>query len=297
MLPILALLSASLIWGATAPIMKWTFQEVPPFTVAFLRFAVASLLIIPFVAKSLKIEKKDFGKILAAALLGTTINIIFFFLGLKLTLAINAALIIATIPIFTVLAAAVFLKEKLELKFFFSIGVAAIGLVLILGPPILTFGPNHLIGGLFLIIATLSWVGFEVLSKKLFLKYKPVTVTSYSIIIGTVTFLPLFVLDLLFIDPGWPARISLQGITGIAYGTLFSSIVAYFSWQWGLSKLAATEAGFFFYLNPISAVLVSIILLGEKVSPLFIAGSTLIAVSLILAEYKRKTHPLHQSAT
>lgn len=296
MLPFISLLSASVIWGATAPIMKWALEVVPPFSLAFLRFLLACLILIPILWRFRKIDRADFGKILLAALLGITANITFFFFGLKLTFAINAALIVATIPVFTIVAAAIFLKEKLTLKLTSSAFLALIGLVLIIGQPIVSFGPTHLLGAVFLLLASLSWVGFEIVSKKLFKKYSAFTIIFHITWIGAVTFLPLAAFELIS-SPESFASFNKQAVVGVLFGAIFSSTIAYSAWQWGLSKLTASEAGFFLYLEPISGVIVSILLLGEEITHLFVAGSLLVIFGVIFAESRRKTHPLHQSAT
>lgn len=292
MAAIIALLVSAAIWGANSPIMKWALTIVPLFSLAFIRFFLATLIIAPFVVRDLKIKKQDWGKIVLAALLGITLNVSFFFLGLKLTFASNAAFITATIPIFTILAAQFFLKEKLTLRLIFATAMAMTGLVLILGPPIINLGLNHLVGGFFLILASIFWVGYEIFSKKLFKTYSPSVITFYSFAIGSVTFLPLVFLEFLQ-NPSWILNLSTPGLVGIFYGTVFSSTIAYFSWQYGLSKIPATQASFFFYLDPISGLVVSVILLGERLTPIFIVGGIFVILGVFWAEHKRKVHPVY----
>jgi drug/metabolite transporter (DMT)-like permease len=290
-----ALLLSSFIWGANTPIMKWSLGAIPLFSLAFLRFYLATIFLFPFVIKSLKIRKKDLLKIILAALFGITFNVSFFFLGLKLTFAVNAALIIATIPIFTVAAAQIFLKEKIGGRLILATLIAILGLLAIIGPPILNFGLTHLFGGIFLILASLFWVGYEILSKDLFKKYSAQTITFYSFLIGSLSFLPFFLWELS--SSPWLLNLKFQGITGIIYGAIFSSTIAYLAWEYGLSKIKASEASFFFYLDPISGVLLSILLLGEKITPSCIFGGLLIILAVILAEAKRKEFPLHKKLT
>lgn len=299
MWPILAILIASIIWGANSPIMKWTLTSVPLFSLAFIRFFLATLFITPFVIKSAspagrfaKIKKEDWQAITLAALLGITLNVSLFFLGLKFTYAVNAAFIIATIPIFTVVAAGFFLREKLTGKLVLATILALAGLLLILGPPILTLGPSHLLGGFLLILSALTWVGYEIVSKKLFKSYSAAVVTFYSFLIGSATFLPLAIFEF-FRDPNWVLNLTTSSYVGIFYGAVFSSTAAYFAWQYGLSKIPASQASFFFYLEPITGVIVSVLLLGEQITPFFLLGAILISFGVFWAEHKRKSHPLY----
>lgn len=293
MTAIFALFVSAVIWGANSPIMKWALVSVPLFSLAFIRFAAATLLLAPFVVGKLGIKNQDWFKIILAAILGITMNVSFFFAGLKLTFAVNAALIIATIPIFTLFAALIFLGEKLTQKLILATISAISGLILIVGPPILTLGTKHLIGTILLILSALSWVGFEVTSKRLFKTYSPKVVTFYSFFIGSLTLLPFASLEF-FQNPAWIIHISTAGLVGIFYGAIFSSTIAYFLWQYGLSKLAASQASFFFYLDPVTGILVAVPLLGEKITYPFIAGTILIFAALFLAEHKRKVHPIYQ---
>ena len=87
-----ALLIATTIWGATAAIMKITLETVPPFSLAVIRFGLASLLLLPFVAHRLSMRKEDFPLLLLATIGAVTLHIPFFFFGLKLTTALNAGI-------------------------------------------------------------------------------------------------------------------------------------------------------------------------------------------------------------
>ena len=125
--------TASIIWGATAPIMKLTLQEIPLFSLAFIRMATASAILGFFVYKKLKIRKVDQFNLILAALTGVTINLTLFFLGLKLTSAIVASFLTASVPIFTLIAAHLYLKEKFTKKLVLASIVAFTGVAILVG--------------------------------------------------------------------------------------------------------------------------------------------------------------------
>ncbi|MDP3998245.1 MAG: DMT family transporter [bacterium] len=292
-LAITALVVATIIWGAAAPIFKWALGNIPPFSLAFLRFYLAVILLLPFCFRFLKIKKSDLIPLIFAGLLGVSLNIGFFFLGIQRTLAINSSVITMAVPILTIFAAVIFLKEELTGKIISATALSTLGIILIITLPLLKEGLTiQLLGDFFLVLAALSWVGYEILSKKLFRQYSPITITFYSFLVGSLTFLPLALYEY-NIDPSWISRVDARGIIGVIYGIFFASITAYFAWQWGLSKLPASEAGLFFHLNPVINVLVAMPLLGEKITSPFIAGAILVGVSVYLAEHKRVSHPLH----
>ncbi len=288
----LYLLAATLIWGATPAIMKLTLLEVPPFSLGFIRMFFASLILITFLYKDLKIKRADIGLFTLAALTGTTLNLSLFFLGLQLSHAINAALLIASVPIFTIFASHIFLKEKLHPRIIIASIVALAGVVFIIGK---ADGPTtlgQLVGNILLLASSLAWVAYEIIAKKLLKTYCSSTVTFYTTAIGAATFTPFFIWEYAK-NPMWIAGVTPSGTAGIIYGIIFASLIAYSAWQMGLSKIPSGEAAFFFYLEPVSGTALSIILLGEKLTTNLVIGGALIFAGVILAENKRKNHPLH----
>lgn len=287
----LYLLTASVIWGATPAIMKLTLLEVPPFSLGFIRMFFAGIILITFLYKDLKIKRADIGLFTLAALTGTTLNLSLFFLGLQLSHAINASLLIASVPIFTIFAAHLFLKEKLHPRIIIAGLVALIGVVFIIGKPDGSTTLPHMLGNILLLLSSLAWVAYEIIAKKLLKTYKSTTVTFYTTAIGAATFAPLFIWEYAK-NPAWITGVTPSGAAGIIYGIIFASLIAYSAWQMGLAKIPAGEASFFFYLDPITGVALSIVLLGEKLTTNIIIGGALIFAGVALAEYKRRNHPL-----
>lgn len=281
---IIALTVASIIWGATAPIMKITLVTIPIFSLALIRFGAASLLLLPFVANKLSISKEDLPTVVFSGLLGVTTNIGFFFWGLTLTTALNAGIIIASTPIFTLLCARIFLKEKTTINLAIGAILGLLGIAIIIGKDFVNNGFNlSPLGDLLILLATLAFVFYEILSKKLFKKYNSFTITFYSFAIGALTFLPAAILEWQK-DSQWISSLSTAPILGLGYGVLLSSFTAYSLWQWGLSKIEASRVGFFFYIDPVVATIVAVILLAEKITIPFIIGSLLVFLGLFIAE-------------
>src|SRR3990167_8951115 len=109
---VIALIIANIIWGAAPPIFKWALQDIGPYSLAFIRFFLATIIIIPFSYKHLRVKKEDIAEVFLIGFLGVTLNIAFFFLGLKYAPSINASIIGSAGPIFLILFAFLFLREK-----------------------------------------------------------------------------------------------------------------------------------------------------------------------------------------
>lgn len=273
--------------------MKLTLREIPVFSLVVIRMGIAALVMLPFISKDLKIERKDLPTFIWAAVTAITIHMTLFFVGLKLSQAIYAAVLAASVPVMTLAAASIFLKEKLTVRLILATIVAIIGLVVTIGKPDRDLSLPAFIGNLLLIGASAFWVMHEIIAKKLLKKYPPHTVSAYTMGLGAISLLPLALWEL-YKSPLWVTSLTSQGIGGILFGIIFASLIAHLAWQKGLSLLPAGEASFFFYIDPISGAVLAMILLGEKLTLPIIIGGILITSAVFLAEHKRKAHPLHK---
>ncbi len=290
---ILALIIANTIWGAASPIFKWSLEGIHPFTLAFLRFGIAAIFLLPFVYRDLKVEKKDFMKIFLMAFFGITINITFFFFALKDTVSINAPIIGSSAPVFIIFFSILFLKEHPRTKTLIGGLIGLLGVLVIIVVPIIKMGfTMSTLGNLFLILATFGSIGHLLIAKKICDKYDPLKIVFYSFIIGALTFTPLFLGEVKTF--GLLSQINLHGIIGIVFGAVFSSAVAFSFYHWSIKYLPASEVGIFIYLDPIIAVAIAIPLLGEIPTPTYLIGSLLVFLGIYIAEGRIHYHPFHR---
>lgn len=300
-IPYIALILAHLIWGANFVVAKVTLQEFPPMSLAFLRFALASLFLAPFFlaeTKKVKIEKEDLPKLIAIGVLIIALNIAFFFEGIKRTTAIDASFLTLIIPMLSVLLGWWFLKEKVYLVNLFGIALGFLGALVIIGLPQLLVGNvslEILTGNILIIFAAVSWVLGAFISKKVLSKYSSLVVTAIAFLVGTVVmFIPAAIEYIQ--NPGWISQITVLGLLGLAYMTLLSSISAYFLFEWGLSKTTIVVADLFQYIEPFIATALAVSLLGEKISTSFSIGGALIAVGVYLGTLAKEAHHRHFKA-
>jgi len=289
---VIALIITNIIWGAAAPIFKWSLQNIHPFTLAFLRFAIASAILFPFAIREVNIERKDIPQIFLLSFFGITVNISFFFLALTRTASINAPIIGSAAPLFIILASVFFLKEKLKMRVLFGACMGFIGIFLIVARPIIESGfDSSVVGNLFLIVATIGSIIHVILTKEIDRKHKPIALAFCSFVIGAFTFLPMLTQEVAVY--GFLKNLTMAGIVGIIFGGVFSSALAYFLFYWSMQNISASEAGLFTYLDPIIAVLIAVPLLGEIPTTTYIVGSLLIFGGIYTAEGRVHYHPLH----
>lgn len=290
----IALILAATIWGATAAIMKYTLQTVPPFTLALIRFGLATLLLYPFVRKHAHIATHDTPLVVLAGLTGIAFHIALFFWGLKLTTALNAGIIIASTPLFTLLFAHLFLRENFQKNLIVAAVLGMLGIGIIIAKDVAEHGVSlSPLGDLFILTSTLLFVCYEMISKKLFQTYPPSVITFYAFVVGAVFFAPLALLES-YQNPSWIYHVNGPAVAGILYGIFFSSFAAYSLWEWGLSRISASRVGFFFYLDPVVATLAAALLLSEKITLTFVLGATLIFLGIFLAEGHLPYHHLRK---
>lgn len=290
---ILALIVANIIWGAASPIFKWSLENITPFTLAYWRFGVASLLLFPFCRKHLDFEKKDLPKLILLSLSGIFFNITFFFFGLEFAPSINAPVIASAAPIFIYLFSIFILHERAKSKVLLGTLVSFLGVFVIVIQPLLNrLGDQSFLGNILFLLATIGAVGHVIISKSLLNKYKPITITFWSFIIGSISFLPFYLYEVIKYDT--LRHLNINGISGLVFGILLSSLAAYYLYAWGMEKIAAQEVGLFTYIDPVIATLIAIPLLGEKISIIFLLGSVLIFTGIFVAEGRLHYHPLHK---
>jgi len=294
--PILALIIANTIWGAASPIFKYSLTNIPPFTLAFIRFFSASFIFLPFLRnfKYKELTASDWFHILAGGFFGITINITFFFLGLQRTESINAPVIASTGPLFLFLFSVVFLKEKPKLRVFLGMVLSFMGILLIVFSPILFDGKEInevgvFEGNLMLVVATLGSVMAAVCLKKVLEKVNPLVVTFFTFFTSSLLFVPFIPKEL----STWSfSSLDTAGWTGILFGVFFSSALACYLYYYGLSRIRAQEVGVFTYIDPIVAVIIAIPLLHEYPNLHYFIGSFLVFAGIFISERRIHYHPV-----
>ena len=294
--PILALIIANIIWGGAPPIFKFALQNIPPFTLAFIRFFFAGLIFLPLALKNFqKISVRQWFEVFLVGFFGVFVNITFFFLGLKKTESINVPIIASSGPVFIYFFSILFLKEKPKLKVFLGMLFALVGVFLIILSPILLDGKKiylgEIEGNFFIVLATFGSVFSTIIGKDLLKKVNPYFVTAFSFLLSSILFL-LFVPKELI---SWSFyKLNLAGWVGIIYGIFFASALAYFLYYYGLSKVNAQEVGIFTYINPIVTVIIAFPLLNELPSIYYIIGSFFVFGGIYLAEGRVHWHLINK---
>ncbi len=293
---VLALIITNIIWGGASPIFKFALQNIPPFTLAFIRFFFAGLIFLPLAFKNFqKINLRSWFEIFLVSFFGIFINITFFFLGLKKTESINVPIIASSGPVFLYIFSILFLKEKPRLKIFSGMMISLLGVLVIVLSPLLFDGKKVLFGevegNFFIVLATLGTVFQTLIGKDLLKKVNPYFVSAFSFLFSSLLFL-IFVPGELSV---WSfSKLTINGWLGIVYGIFFSSALAYFLYYYGIAKLEGQEVGLFTYIDPVVAVVIAYPLLGELPNFWYLLGAVFVFGGIYLAEGRVHWHPINK---
>jgi drug/metabolite transporter (DMT)-like permease len=291
---IIALIIANVVWGAANPIFKWALEDVPPFTLAFFRFFLASLILWPFVLPHIALRLSDIPKIILLSFVGIVVNISLFFLGLNLTTSIDAPIIGAAAPILLLIIAFFYLRERPSKRMLLGTIISLVGILFIILRPILESGyeGGSILGNLLIFLATAAFVVYTILLKKFDLPYNSLALIFWIFFVGSLMFFPLFLYETQ--STNLLHNINVKTVVGILFGALSSSALAYLCYDLGVRYLKANEVGIFFYLDPIATVAFAVPLLGEQVTFGYIVGSLIVFAGIFIAEGKlHRHHPHH----
>lgn len=288
-----SLVFTMLLWGGTFIAGRVLAGSVTPVDSAFLRFFIAStVLVLVVLYREKKISIPPVKCWIPLLLLGMTgifaYNVCFFY-GLQHVTAGRAALIIASTPLAITLFAAFFLGEKLTPQKLWGVAFCLSGAILVIS----NGHPERLLGGGFgpgekaLLGCVASWTIYSLVGRHVLKTMSPLTSVCYSSIIGTVLLaIPAIQQGVLIELPdiSWVNWLSLLylGVGGTAMG--FS---LYYQ---AIHKIGAARSGVFINLVPVFSVLLSWLILDEAVKPIVITGGLLILSGVSLTNYvpKRK---------
>ncbi|MEI6576093.1 MAG: DMT family transporter [Bacteroidota bacterium] len=291
---ILALL-AMVMWGMSFVWSKITFEYLGPLSTIFIRLTISSALLLViwllFYSKNI-IKRKDLPLILISGFFSPFCYFIGESFGLVEVSSTIAAVIIATIPVFTPFMAYFFLKEKLSFLNFVGLLISFGGVIVMLLKNDLSFNAS-IKGVLLLGFAVFSALGYGVAVRKLTLKYHPVTIVTYQNLIGTILFLPFF----LYFEIGhlnavvWNTSLT----TSLLCLAIFGSTIAFIFFTGSIRYLGISRANIFSNFIPVFTAVFSFILLSESITINKIVGMALVIAGVVLAQGRKEVDPMELS--
>lgn len=290
-LPLLAVWGTVLFWGLSFVSSKTILNTgVPPMTMVCIRFVIATVILNLFLRKldpAARLRAKDIPALAASGLVGVTIYFFFESRGIKLTSASHASLIIAVIPVITIIAEALFFRTRVSWLSGAGVVLSVVGVVFVVQRPGAgTGGAVSLTGDLFMFGACLSWVLYIILSKNLHKRLSELAITAYQSLFGTLFLIPLALLEMRQWVP-----ITLSAGLNLAYLAVFCSALSNFLYVYSLSRLGPIAISPFVNLIPVVGVLGGVALLGEAIGWSQIVGGIVILAGVLMVSRQQPAGP------
>lgn len=278
-MPYLEALFAAIVWGASFIATKIALLDVSPITIVWLRFGMGVIVLglILALRKSFTLpDKKDAWYFALLGFLGITFHQWLQSNGLQTSEAGTTAWIVATTPVFMGILGWLVLKEMLDGIKILGIAAAFIGVLLVVSDGNLgsiAIGKFGAPGDALILVSAVNWSIFSALSRR-GLRLYPAGLMIFHVMLSGWLFT-----SILFAGGGHftelPA-LSFEGWLGVAFLGIFCSGLAYIAWYDALQALSTAETGAFLYIEPLVAMVVAFLLLGEPITAASLIGGAII---------------------
>jgi drug/metabolite transporter (DMT)-like permease len=251
----LALLAANIIYGVNYSIAKLAMPSyIKPFGFILLRASGAMVLfwIVSGLFIREKVDKKDIPRLAILGFFGVALNQMLFFKGLSMTTPSNAAIIMVSNPIITIILASLFLRERLSSFKLIGVLLGAAGVVLLLSDHKFSFGSDTFVGDLLVLINSTSWAVYLILVKPLMMKYNTFTIVKWVFLFGFIYVLPFSYNE--FTEVNW-SELPHKIWWAILFVVIATTFIAYILNTYALRALSPAVVSAYIYLQPFLAAL------------------------------------------
>jgi len=283
---------ASFIWSGNFIIARGVYKEIPPISLNFYRWLVASIIIFPFAIRKFKTEwpvvKRSWLYLFFAALMGVSLFNTFVYIAGHYTTAINLALIGTTSsPIMAIIMARIFLKEKIGL-------LKLIGLILCISGVFYLLSKGNVenllrlkfsSGDAWMLLAAFCFAVYNTMVRKKPAALSPVNFLFTSFTLGTILLIPFFIWET---QHSAAINWSRDVITSILYLGIGASVICFFIWNKAIGILGAGRTVLFGNLIPIFTSLIAVIKLHEEFTWIHVVSMILVFSGLMLANLRSR---------
>ena len=292
--PYLLLTLTALFWSSNMVIGRAIRADVPPLTLAFWRWVVAALFIVPLGLPHLKQQwpqlKQAWRSLLVLGVLGIGGYNTFAYLGLQHTTATNAALLNSFIPIATIAISWAFLGKHLRRIEVIGVMVSLCGALTIVGrgdlAVLLTFNLN--VGDLWMLVAVVDWALYTVALAWRPAGVHPMLMLAAMILVGLAILAPGHAWEL---AQSREVKLSPGAMAAVAYLGVFPGFVSYVFYNRGVAEIGASKASLFIHLMPVFGTLLSAIFLGEVPQWYHYFGIALIFTGIVMTMRRSAVAP------
>ncbi len=268
--------------GAAMVASRWIIADIGPATLALLRYAIATLVLLPFVLSRPRVRFTPIDRraVTALGIVQFGVLIALLNVGLRHLDAARAALLFASFPLMTGVIAWALGREAMTAAKWIGTGLAVVGVGLVLGSRIGPTGGDSdaALGAAAVLAAAFCGAMCSVLYRPYLERYPTLPVGALAMAAATVFLLPL----------SWPEwrdgapTLTVGGWAAVGFVGL-SSGIGYCLWLWALKHAPPTVVTNFLSLSPVTATVLGVGLLGETVTPALVGGLLTVAAGLWIA--------------
>lgn len=285
---IAAAMAAMLFWSFSFVWVKIAYQAYEPLTVVILRLCFSVVLVFGFAffIRRLQIpSRKDLGTFLLLAFFEPFLYFMGESFGLKYVSSTVAAVIVATIPLFSPVIAWYFYHEKLSRMNLAGLLATFIGVSMVVFNADFTFSASPK-GVMLEFFAVFAAIGYSAVLRKLAFRYTTFTIIAFQNLIGILFFLPFWLIfesHTFLSTPFHP-----QAFGAILLLSFFASSLAFIFFTFSIRYLGINRSNIFINLIPVFVAILAFFILGDRLTPVKIAGIAVVIAGLFLAQIRKK---------
>jgi len=275
---------AAILFGASVVAVRIAVRDIPPLTLALVRFGQGSLVLLVAIAAFrrdlLRIDRRDLPYL---ALLGAIFFAVFpvtFNVGMRYVDASHGALLLATMPLWTLIISRFAARDQLSVRQSIGVLTSLLGVAVVMADRV--GGSSTSVTGNMLLIATaICGAIYNVLAKRMLGRYAGITVTLYAMLIGTVFLAPASLVER---APRLDA-LSAETVAMVVFLGVFGGAVSFSLWTSALRRLSPTQVAVYINLNPIAATLLAAAMLQEHLSRTFLFGFVGVVTGVMIVNW------------
>lgn len=287
----LVALATVAIWGCTFVSTKvLMLNGLSPAQIFTLRFLIAYVMMLAVYHSRLWADSwRDELKMMLLGISGGSLYFLSENEAMNFTSTTNTSLIVCSCPLFATLLVRLVYRSTTRISMMQLGGslLAFAGMVIVVlnGRFVLHLSP---LGDALAFTACLSWSVYSLLMKWVSAKYGAAFITRKVFFYGVLTILPYYIFF-----PTLPTAAVLTKpvvVGNLAFLGCLASMICFLTWNWCISKLGAVKATNWVYFNPITTMIFASWVLGEKITPYFLAGATCILLGMFVADRSTKAN-------
>lgn len=276
-----------IMWGATFVSTKVLLQYFIPVEVLFTRAVLAFLALMIFWPHHLKLrERKQEFAFAGAGLFGLVLYFMLENTALTMTYASNVGIIVACAPFFVAVTVGWFFKEKSAITFYigFLIAITGVALISLSGQKSLNLNP---LGDGLAFLAMISWGFYSALIKKIAeWDYQTIAVTRRIYFYAILFLIPVLVVEHASWDPAVLAKPEV--ISNFLFLGFGASAGGFLFWNLATKWIGAVRTSVYIYVSPVVTVVLSVLILHEKMTPVSVFGALLIFAGLVISQKRSR---------